>query len=221
MDSMQHAGRPATCPAYDEPNTPERLASGDVSNPHDPAEEQEGQKARGTSRESSKLTTVGLVGPVIGMQVAIKNTVTVVMLAAAIAFGIAGCNLRLGAAHVVHHGAVHIAVGRPSSQGTAPDVAHCQGVVCALDLTRAQTREFNANLNIANAGATSAAALCGLVALVTGPGAILDPIICAVGVTFVVSFLLNAASRAAGDNGCLRVQFFPPAFSDDHSSYCH
>jgi hypothetical protein len=149
------------------------------------------------------LTTTGRV---IGMRITIRDRVAVAILAATIAMGTAGCTF---------------VVGDTTSQATASDVTHCDGAVCTLDLSKSQTRELNANLNLASGGVATAGALCGLLTLISGPAGIIVPIICVIGVTFEGSFFLNAISRAAGDDGCLRIQFLPPVFHDDHSAYCH
>ena len=141
------------------------------------------------------------------MRVTIRDRVAAVILATAIAVGTAGCTVVIG--------------GGTNLPATSSDVTQCDGVVCSLDLSKAQTRELNANLNLASGGVADATALCGLLTAMSGPAGIIVPIICAVGVTFEGSLFLNTISRAAEDSGCLRVQFLPPMFYDDHSSYCH
>lgn len=141
------------------------------------------------------------------MRVTLKARMTVILVAVAIVAGTAGCG-------------VHIVIGG-TSQVTASDVTHCDGAICSLDMSKAQTQELNTNLNLLSSGVEGAAALCSLLSVMGGPAGIIVRIVCAAGVTFVGSFFLNAISRAAGDNGCLRIQFLPTVFHDDHSNYCH
>jgi hypothetical protein len=140
------------------------------------------------------------------MKVTISGKVLAAILTIAIAAGSAGCTLTVGAA---------------SPQGSASDVIHCDRAVCSVDLSKAQTRELYTNLNLASGGVASTAAFCGVLISLPPPSDIIAPILCAVGVTFVGSLFLNAVSRAEEDNGCLRIEFMPPVFYDDHSSYCH
>ena len=152
------------------------------------------------------ITDLIVTGQVIGMRISIRGRVAAVVLATVIAAGTAGCTVVIG--------------GGANLPAAASDVTQCEGVVCSLDLSKAQTRELNANFNLASGGVADATALCGLLTVMSGPAGIIVPIICAVGVTFEGSAFLNAISRAAEDNGCLRIQFLPPAFYDDHSGYC-
>jgi hypothetical protein len=129
-------------------------------------------------------------------------------LVAAIAAATAGCSVVQGGA------------ARPAAASYA---IHCDRATCSLYLSKAQTREFNTNLNLAGGGVTGLAVACSLFALI-GPDGMAT--VCEVGIAIGGSFFLNAASRAAQDNGCLRVQFLrltfvPLAFYDDHSRYCH
>lgn len=116
--------------------------------------------------------------------------------------------------------AIYCITGQRGDNRTDPRsyVIHC----CSQDLSRTQTEELSTNVNLANGGIQSSdVLLCTLLTLVGGPTGVILAVICGLGVTIGGSFFLNAVTRAAEDNGCLRIQILPLTFSDDHSSYCH
>lgn len=106
---------------------------------------------------------------------------------------------------------------------TPMTVVDCGIITCSLYLSRAQTRQMNTNILAYGGGIAGLAASCGLFGLLTGPAAPIVVVACGVEIGVLGGFLLNAISRAAGDNGCLRIRYgaLPTAFYDDHSSYCH
>jgi hypothetical protein len=152
------------------------------------------------------------------MRVTTRDSVAAVILAAAIVACTAACSF-----HVVLGGAARPAVATDSaaSPAAASDMIHCDGAICSLYLSRAQTQELSTNSNLVGGGVAALAVACTLFTLMSGPASVIMPIVCAVGLTSLGSFFLNAASRAAEDNGCLRAQLLPLAFYDDHSRYCH
>lgn len=116
------------------------------------------------------------------------------------------------------------AAARPT---TAKTLINCGYVTCSLYLSRAQTQQLNTNINlVGNGGIGGLAASCGLFALMSGPASVVVTVACGIDILTYGAFLLNAISRAAGNNGCLRVRYVPGpvstlAFYDDHSGYCH
>jgi hypothetical protein len=114
----------------------------------------------------------------------------------------------------------------PARPTTAKTVINCGWVTCSLYLSRAQTRQLNTNIILAGGGFAGLATSCGLFALMSGPAAVITTVACGVEITVYGAFMLNAVSRAAGNNGCLRVRYVPGptptlVFYDDHSGYCH
>lgn len=110
---------------------------------------------------------------------------------------------------------------RGSVAASPMTVVNCGIVTCSLYLSRAQTRQLNTNIIAAGGGIAGLAASCGLFSLMSGPAAPIVAVACGVSISVYGGFMLNAVSRAAGDNGCLRVRYPALAFYDDHSSYCH
>lgn len=158
-----------------------------------------------------------------------KGTAVIVIVVAGLLSGATGCG-----AH-----AASTASRTPATSATGP-VINCNGIDCSLYLSRAGTQKFNADINDANGGIAGLVASCGLFVLISGPAGVIVAVACGASVAAYGGLLLNTVSRAASDNGCLRIQFralkihvpftritklapLSPglAFNDDHSRYCH
>ncbi len=98
----------------------------------------------------------------------------------------------------------------------------CGVVRCTLYLTRSQTKSLNNNINLAGGGIGGLAASCGLFSLMAGPAGPVVATVCGVEVLVYGGFMLNAVSRAAGDNGCFAVSYGLGGFLfyDNNSSFC-
>jgi hypothetical protein len=119
-------------------------------------------------------------------------------------------------------GLIRISQVKVAGSVTPMTVRNCGVATCSVYLSRAQTRSMNTNIYAYGGGIAGLAASCGLLATFTGPAAPYVVVACAAEISIYGGFLLNAVSRAAGDNGCLRIRYgaLPLAFYDDHSSYC-
>lgn len=155
----------------------------------------------------------------------------------ALAVGASGCATIASSSGIAN---AANSVQKKSSHTTPGSVIACSGTNCSLFLTRAQTRQFNNNVNLAGGGTVGLGVSCSLFTLMSGPAGVIVAVACGAGIAIYGGLLLNAVSRAAGDNACLRVQFrairvhvplthitkYVPispglAFNDDQSSNCH
>jgi|GEM_PF-6905189 len=120
-------------------------------------------------------------------------------------------------------GAIQVSQTRVAGSVTPMTVVDCGWVTCSVYLSRNQTQSVNTNIIAYGGGLAGLAASCGLISILTGPAAPFVAVACGVEISVLGGFLLNAVSRAAGDNGCLRIRYgaLPTAFYDDHSSRCH
>jgi hypothetical protein len=81
---------------------------------------------------------------------------------------------------------------------------------------------LNTNINLAGGGVAGLAATCGLFSLMAGPAGPVAAVACGAEIIVYGAFMLNAVSRAAGDNGCFAVSYGAGGFLfyDNRSSFC-
>lgn len=116
-------------------------------------------------------------------------------------------------------GSVFVGSGGAVSKSIST-VKHCGWVTCSVYLSKSQTWRLQYNVNLLGGGIGGLAASCGLLSIMTGPAVPFVVTGCAAFVAIYGGFLLNALSRAAASNGCLRIRWPVYAFYNDHSSYC-
>lgn len=142
------------------------------------------------------------------------------------------------ASHIVASGPGYVLVGEGArvrtsgpltvtidvtANAVAPmSVTNCGYASCSLYLSREQTRWFNSNLAAAGGVLATGAAFCGLASLISGMGAVFVGIGCVAFWALYGGFLMNAVSRAAASNACLRIRYGALGFGfySDNSGYC-
>lgn len=117
-----------------------------------------------------------------------------------------------------------VLVGEAKPGGILPMAVNDCGIVsCSVYFSRGETRAINRRINLAGGGLAGLATICGWMMSASGPAYHIAGLNCTVAVMTYGPFFLDAVSRAAADNHCLRIRYGPMQpylFYNDNSRYC-
>ena len=127
----------------------------------------------------------------------------------------------VGSGYQVSNHTIHFSA--PTKSGALRShsyILNCGWITCSIYYSRSTTKQLNKNILLDGGGLGALALQCSWAAF-AGPIGVAAGIACGTVVVLGGSFLLNAISRAAGSDYCLRIRFpIPLAFYSDNSGYC-
>jgi hypothetical protein len=117
-----------------------------------------------------------------------------------------------------------VLVGEAKPGQTPPTAVNDCGVIsCSVYFSRGETRAINRRINLAGGGIQGLATICGWMMSASGPAYHIVGLNCTVAAITYGPFFLDAVTRAAADNYCLRIRYGPVQpylFYSDNGQHC-
>jgi hypothetical protein len=100
----------------------------------------------------------------------------------------------------------------------------CGYISCSLWFTRGETKNINKRINLYGGGIAGLGLACGYIASIAGPAGPMIGLLCGAAIITYGTFFLDAVTRAAADNKCLRIRSGPGQpytfHSDGNRDHC-